>query len=84
MTDREALEALFKFMVGRNYCTADLDSVRDMVQRYVRPPLTRHYRVAMQMTVNDYKDLSVLLDKIDKHLNPKASEVQSHEQSDPA
>lgn len=69
--DRELLQALFQFMVGRNYIQGDRDSILDMVARYKQPPLTRHFTCIMQMTRSDYDRLYALLTKIDQHLNPK-------------
>ena len=71
MTDRELLERLFRLLVNRDYVAGDPDSIMDMVNRYQRPPLTMHYRIAMQMTVNDYKRLADVLETISKHLYPK-------------
>ncbi len=70
MTDREALEALFKFMAGRNFVSGTPEVVRDMVKRYQQPPLTMHHRVAMQMTRAEYRDVSLLLTRIMHHLKP--------------
>lgn len=70
MTDSELLEKLFHFMAARNYVLGDEQGVRDMVLRYKQPPLTMHHRVAMQMTVQDYKDLTELLEQIVEHFNP--------------
>lgn len=70
MTEREMLQKLFDFMVARNYVGGDVDSVRDMVKRYKQPPLTMHYRVAMQMTVNEYDALFPLLTEIQQYLYP--------------
>jgi hypothetical protein len=70
MTDREALEALFRFMANRNFVSGTPEVVRDMVKRYEQPPLTMHYRVAMQMTKAEYDSVSLLLTRIMHHLKP--------------
>lgn len=70
MTDRELLEQLFKFFQNREFILGDEKSVRDMVTRYQRPPLTLAYRVAMKMKVHEFSELSTLLEKIAIHLQP--------------
>lgn len=70
-TDRELLEDLYSFLKERTFVAGDEVSVRDMVQRYARPPLTMHYRAAMQLTVADYKRLDSLLEKLKAHLEPE-------------
>ena len=68
MTDHELLVSLFEFLKARDFVLGNEGSVRDMVMRYARPPLTMHYRCAMQLTMQDYKDLALLLSQIDTHL----------------
>ena len=68
MTDHELLVSLFEFLKARDFVLGNEGSVRDMVNRYARPPLTMHYRCAMQLTMQDYKDLALLLSQIDTHL----------------
>jgi hypothetical protein len=76
MTDRELLEKLFAFMVKRSFVLGTEPSIRDMVNRYSKPPLTLHYPCCMQMTKNEYEALGNLLKKIAVHLNPEpAKEV---------
>jgi hypothetical protein len=70
MTDRELLERLFNTLVRRNFIVGDEVSTRDMVKRYQQPPLTMHHRVAMQMTLAEYKALGNLLEEIVEHFNP--------------
>lgn len=70
MTDRELLEQLFNLLVRRNFIVGDETSVRDMVKRYQQPPLTMHHRVAMQMTIAEYKVLGDLLEEIVEHFKP--------------
>lgn len=70
MTDREALEALFKFMANRTFVSGTPEVVRDMVKRYEQPPMTMHNRVAMQMTKAEYDSVSLLLTRIMYHLKP--------------
>lgn len=69
-TDRELLEELFNFMVKRNYIQGDEESVRDMVKRYKQPPLTLYHMVIMQMTMQDYAELTKLLERVVEHFNP--------------
>lgn len=70
-TDRELLEALYSFLKERTFVAGDEASVRDMVQRYARPPLTMHYRTVMQMSVSEYRRLGNLLEKVKAHLEPE-------------
>jgi len=70
MTERDMLEKLYQFLCARNYVFGDEQGVKDMVLRYKQPPLTMHHRIAMQMTVQDYNDLSEMLKKILEHFNP--------------
>lgn len=70
MTDRELLQELFGFLVGRNYVEGDEQSIRDMVLRYKQPPLTLYHRVCMQMTKADYDRLDNLLERIVAHFSP--------------
>lgn len=70
MTEREMLQKLFDFMAGRNFIAGDTDSVKDMVRRYKQPPLTMHFRVAMQMTKTEYDTLYALLTEIQPYLYP--------------
>lgn len=51
-------------------CWAMKKSIRDMVLRYQQPSLTMHHRVCMQMTVQDYSNLTALLERILEHFNP--------------
>lgn len=73
LTDRELLERLFNLLVRRNFIVGDETSVRDMVKRYQQPPLTMYHRVAMQMTIDEYKVLGDLLEEIVEHFNPTDS-----------
>jgi hypothetical protein len=68
MTDRALLEQLFAFLKERDFVLGNETSVKDMVLRYARPPLTMHYRAAMQLTIQDYKTLGKLLKTLDDHL----------------
>ena len=68
MSERELLEQLAAFLRGRNFIQGDPASIKDMVQRYQQPPLTMHNRVAMQMTVAEYRQLGTLLETISQHL----------------
>jgi hypothetical protein len=69
--DRELLEKLYGFMLGKNFVSIpDTKALRDMVTRYKQPPLTMHYRVAMQMTVNDYDQIFAILTEIHEYLTP--------------
>jgi len=70
MTDRELLEKLYHFICARNFVFGDEHGVKDMVFRYKQPPLTMHHRIAMQMTVQDYNDLSEMLKQILEHFSP--------------
>ena len=81
MTDHELLVSLFEFLKARNFVQGNEGSIRDMVTRYARPPLTMHYRYAMQLTVQDYKNLALLLIRINTHLN---QETASGETLEPA
>lgn len=72
--DRELLEKLFAFLAQRNFILGEEQTVRDMVLRYKQPPMTMLNRVAMQMTINDYKELGKLLEQIDGHLHPQPQE----------
>lgn len=72
MTDREMLEKLFAFFVGRDFVTAAPEAIKDMVKRYEQPPLTMYRRVAMQMTQQQYDELVPLLMEIQQHLFPVA------------
>lgn len=78
MTDRELLEKLFNLLVRRNFIVGNEESTRDMVKRYQQPPLTMHHRVAMQMTIAEYKVLGNLLEEIVEHFKP-AELVESAE-----
>lgn len=80
-SDRELLERLFNLLVRRNFIIGDEASTRDMVKRYQRPPVTMHNRVAMQMTIPEYKALGDLLAEIDKHLNPAAAAEEETRES---
>lgn len=73
-TDRELLEEVFRMLQGRNYVTLNYEALRDMVTRYNYPPLTMHFRYAMQLTQPDYERLGKLLARIDEHLNPPPKE----------
>lgn len=73
MTDHDLLVKLFTFLKARDFVLGNEGSVKDMVKRYQRPPLTMHYRACMQLTVQDYKDLAVLLTEIDTHLKAEVS-----------
>lgn len=79
MSDRELLEALFDFMVKRNFVIGDEVSVKDMVLRYKQPPLTMHQRVCMQMTVRDYANLEKLLERIVEHFDPNVIIEEPHD-----
>lgn len=67
-TDRELLTKLARFIASRPVIEGDEDSIRDMVSRYSNPPLTLHYRRALRLTVNEHKNLQVLLTQINEHL----------------
>lgn len=85
MNDRELLEKLFNLLVRRNFIVGDETSVRDMVTRYQQPPLTMFHRVAMQMTIAEYKVLGDLLEEIVEHFNPaNAVEPVEDKTSEPA
>lgn len=85
MTDRVLLERLFNLLVRRNFIVGDETSVRDMVKRYQQPPLTMHHRVAMQMTIDEYKLLGDLLEEIVEHFNPaNSAEPGENKISEPA
>lgn len=73
-TDRELLEELFRMLQGRNYVTLDKPALLDMVKRYNYPPLTLHFRYAMQLTQPDYERFGKLLARIDEHLHPLPKE----------
>ena len=79
MTDHELLVSLFEFLKARDFVLGNEGSVRDMVTRYARPPLTMHYRCAMQLTMQDYKDLALLLSKIDAHLKQENTTEETRE-----
>lgn len=70
MTDRELLEQMYAFFVGRNFVKGDTTSVMDMVKRYQQPPLTMHQRVCAQMTESEYDRFSKLLIRVRHHLKP--------------
>lgn len=70
MTDREMLEQLFAFMVGRDFVEGDPDSIRDMTKRYKMPPMTMRQRVVLQMTKQEYNALTSLLMQIQNYLFP--------------
>lgn len=74
MTDRELLQQLFNFLKARRFVAGDEASVRDMVRRYKQPPLTIHYRAAMQLTVADYQQLGSLLEAVKIHLEEASPE----------
>lgn len=68
--DRELLEALSAFLNARDFIYGDKNSIMDMVQRYGNPPLTRHYQVAMRLTVAEVNQLNALMREVNEHLNP--------------
>lgn len=70
MTDRDTLQLLYAFFIGRNFIQGDTESVKDMVKRYKQPPLTMYHRVCLQMTKPEYDALKDLLIKIGQHLKP--------------
>lgn len=70
MTERQMLELLYAFFLGRNFVEGDTESIRDMVLRYKQPPLTLYHRVCLQMTKTEYKALCDLLTQIGQHLKP--------------
>lgn len=70
MTEREMLEQLFAFMVGRDFVEGDQDSIHDMVRRYKMPPMTMRNRVVLQMTKQEYNALNSLLVRIQAYLFP--------------
>ena len=67
-TDRELLTKLAIFIASRVVIDGDEASIRDMVSRYSNPPLTLHYRRAMRLTVNEHKNMQLLLAQINEHL----------------
>lgn len=70
MSDRELLEKLYTFLKERQFVEGDPESIRVMTQSFRQPPLTMHFRVAMQLTRRDYKALSALMREIKQHLTP--------------
>ena len=66
MAKGDLLYELHEFMRERSYIVGDAESIKDMVNRYANPPLTMYRRVAMQMTIDEYKRLNELLERIDK------------------
>lgn len=70
MSDRELLTQLFALLSKRTCITMDDVSLTDMVKRYQNPPLTALNRVALQLTVPEYNELSRLMHIIGAHLNP--------------
>lgn len=68
--DRELLQQLADFLNARDFVYGDKNSIMDMVQRYGNPPLTRHYQVAMRMTIAETRKLNILLRQINEHLQP--------------
>lgn len=69
--DRELLEQVYLFLHERDFVLGDEGSVRDMVNRYARPPLTLRNRACMQLTIQEYKMLAIILVTIGKHLYPE-------------
>lgn len=68
--ERELLEKLTKFLNGMVFIEGDMLSIRDMVSRYGNPPLTLHNRIAMRMSVDEYKQFQALMQRINGHLKP--------------
>lgn len=66
--ERLLLEKLYPFLIGRNFVQGMPDMLRDMVVRYKQPPLTMHYRVAMQMTVNEYEYFFGLITELHEYM----------------
>ena len=67
-TDRELLERLFALMQGRSFIVGDEATIKAMVRSMKNPPMTMYHRVAMQLTVNDYRQLANVLTDIEHHL----------------
>lgn len=68
--EREMLEKLSSFLNMRTFIEGDAESIADMVRRYGNPPLTMHNRVAMQMTVTEYKQFQALMRRVNGYLKP--------------
>lgn len=75
MTDRELLEKLANFLNGMTFIEGDMSSIRDMIARYGNPPLTLHNRVAMRMSVNEYKQFQALMQRVNGYLKPETGEM---------
>ena len=68
--ERELLEKLAAFLNMRTFIEGDAESIEDMVHRYGNPPLTMHNRVAMRMTVTEYKQFQALMRRVNGYLAP--------------
>lgn len=68
MTDRELLEQLAGFINQRIFIRGDEKSLHDMVNRYGNAPLTWHYRIAMRLTVMEFRRLNTLMQIVNDHL----------------
>lgn len=66
--ERVLLDKLYAFLLGRNFVQGMPDMLRDMVKRYQQPPLTMHYRVGMQMTVNEYDYFFDLITELHEYM----------------
>lgn len=77
--ERLLLEKLYPFLIGRNFVQGMPDMLRDMTKRYQQPPLTMHYRVGMQMTVNEYEYFFSLITALHEYMMATATPVQAAE-----
>lgn len=78
MTDHKLLQQLADFLNKRTFIRGDEKSINDMVSRYGNPPLTWHFRIAMRLTVTEFRQLTALMQKVNTHLQPTLqSEAQT-------
>lgn len=65
MNERELLQSLYNFIVTKQIVQGDVDSLKDMAQRYKHPPASMAYPVVIRMTVPDSHVLNDLLSKVE-------------------
>lgn len=68
--ERELLSKLALFLNERTFIEGDMKSIADMLLRYGNPPLTMHNRIAMRMSVTEYKQFQALMQRVNGYLMP--------------
>lgn len=67
--DEPLLRELYTFLKGRSFVTAHPETIKQLTRAMKHPPLTLHHRVVMQMTAEEFQQLSAMLTRIEQVLH---------------